>query len=78
MSRFVRLSEGHYINLDLVTDIFITGDPRILTFRYVSTDNEGCRLTHEEGYDTEADARAELGRLIDTQNGYFAPEQLTP
>lgn len=70
MSRFVRLSEGHYINLDLVTDIVIASykskefEKWTLRFLFNVPDGDGDQLTSDVSFKTEAEARAELARIL--------------
>ena len=68
MSRFVRLSEGHYINLDLVTDIILSDMKQDGTYRLIIcnavTDNTGGQIEQRLCFNNEAEARAELARIL--------------
>lgn len=68
MSRFVRLSEGHYINLDLVTDIIVSGpnedDEWDLTLYYAVPHSEEGQIELALDYKTEAEAMSVLARIL--------------
>lgn len=68
MSRFVRLSDGHYINLDLVTDLVVSGpnedDEWDLTIYYAVPHSEEGQVELTLDYKTEAEAMSVLARIL--------------
>lgn len=70
MSRFVRLSEGHYINLDLVTDVVLGSIGNLWYLRFLfcvpdgNGDDDGDQISSETTYKSEAEAKAELARIL--------------